>query len=128
MTSTAPETPPHRVRPFADTLRDLRHGEVLDQAARDLQALVEAVGEIGKKGKLTLTIEVEPMKGDSDALSVTAQLKLACPPKPASAAVFFADKDHNLVRDNPRQHPIPGLLREVGQAPVTPDNVRTVNQ
>lgn len=110
--TAAPDIPtPGRVRPFADTLRDLRHGEVLDQAARDIQTLVESVGDVGKKGKLTLTIEVEPMKGDSSALSVTAQLKLACPPKPATAAVFFADKDHNLVRDDPRQDAIPGLRR-----------------
>lgn len=100
-----------QVRPFATVLQDLRRGEVLDAAARDLQTLVAAVTKIGKKGKLVLEVTVEPMKGDTDALSVTASVKTTLPPQPAIAAVFFADNANNLVRDDPRQASLPGLRR-----------------
>lgn len=44
---TADQTP-SQVRPFASVLQDLRHGAVLDQASRELQQLVAAVGDHGK--------------------------------------------------------------------------------
>lgn len=51
---TTHDSEPGRVRPFADILRDIRAGQVSDEAATAMQQLVAAVREHGKKGTLTL--------------------------------------------------------------------------
>jgi hypothetical protein len=100
---------PARVRPFAAILNDIRGGDVADQAAELMQELVAAVREHGKKGELVLKIAVEPMKGNPDALSVSGDVT-SKPPRPTPvAAIFFADTDGNLLRDDPRQIALPGL-------------------
>jgi hypothetical protein len=105
------DSPPSQVRPLAAVLQDLKHGAVLDQASTELQQLVAAVTDTRKKGKLVVEITVEPMKNDDVALTVTAGVKVTRPPAPANSAIFFADDDHNLVRDDPRQAALPGLRR-----------------
>ncbi|GII84566.1 hypothetical protein Ssi03_25560 [Sphaerisporangium siamense] len=105
---TTETTEPGQVRPFAAVLGELRHGAVLDQASVDLQALVAKVVDTGKKGKLVLTVEVGPMKGNPDALLVNADVKTTAPVV-TNEAVFFPDRNGNLQRDDPRQAAIPGL-------------------
>ncbi len=111
MTTAPTEDAPARVRPFADILRDLKRGEVIDEAALLLQDLVRAVQTNGKKGTFTLKVDISPMKGDSNALVVAAQASINPPKGSPAEAVFFADDDHNLVRDDPRQVALPGLRR-----------------
>ncbi|GGS88273.1 hypothetical protein ACFFV7_51110 [Nonomuraea spiralis] len=120
---TTTETEPGRVRPFADVLRDIQGGEVADEAAMLMQQLVAAVQTHGKKGSMTLAIEVQPMKGNTSALMVSAQASIKPPKGEPTAAVFFFDGDNNLVRDDPRQLALPGVLREVGRA-VNHDNIK----
>lgn len=115
---------PGQVRPFAAVLQDLKRGEVLEVAATELQALVKAVITNGKKGSFTLKVDVAPMKGDSRALVVSAQVKTTPPAGQAAEAVFFADHDSNLVREDPDQLALPGL-RTVHSA-VNPDNVKEI--
>lgn len=100
-----------QVRPFADILRDIRGGQVSDQAAVSIQELVAAVREHGKKGTLTLQITVEPMKNNEAALAVSGEVTLKAPKAAPKAAIFFADNDGNLLRDDPRQIALPGLRR-----------------
>ncbi|MFC3980201.1 hypothetical protein [Streptosporangium jomthongense] len=102
-------TTPEQVRPFADVLRDIRNGQVSDEAAAAMQQLVAAVREHGKKGTVTLTLTVEPMKGNEAALMVVGEVTVKAPKAPPRAAVFFADTAGNLLRDDPRQAAIPGL-------------------
>ncbi|WP_326637326.1 hypothetical protein OG884_26675 [Streptosporangium sp. NBC_01755] len=102
---------PGQVRPFATVLQDLRKGAVLEEAAAELQQLVASVLETGKKGKLTLVVAIEPMKGNETALTVAADVTTTRPKSPPKAAVFFADSEFNLVRDDPRQIALPGLRR-----------------
>ena len=92
-----------RVRPFADVLRDLGRGQVIDEAAVMLQDIVNAVRERGKKGRLTLTVEVAPMKGDAAALVVSAQATAKAPASEPTSAIFYADQPGNLLREDPRQ-------------------------
>lgn len=98
---------PKQIRPFADILRDLGRGAVVDDAAIQLQALVTAVQTHGKKGSLTLKVEVAPMKGDLAAMFVAARVDMRPPSGEPVAAVFFADDDGNLVRDDPKQMKLP---------------------
>ena len=106
-TDTDVDDQPARVRPFADILRDLGHGQVTDEAAIQLQDLVAAVATHRKKGVFTLTLEIAPMKGKSDALVVSARAIAKPPAGEPVSAVFFTDDDHNLVRDDPNQPKLP---------------------
>lgn len=105
------ETGEIQIRPFADVLRDLGRAVVIDEAARQLQQLTTNVAETGKKGRLVLTVEVAPMKGNDAAVIVHAKTDLKLPSSEPIAGVFFPDEHGNLRRDDPRQIAIP--LREV---------------
>lgn len=66
-------------RSFADTLRDIRGGEVIDQLDEQLQELVRAVQSTQAGGQITLTMIVAPMKGSSEAVIVKDAIKLKKP-------------------------------------------------
>lgn len=114
MTTSPPvdeDTGEIQVRPFADILRDLGRGAVIDEAAVMLQDLVRAVRDYGKKGTFNLKVEVQPMKGENEALIVSAAATAKPPAGEATSAVFFADGHGNLLREDPRQPQLP--LREL---------------
>ncbi|TDD68588.1 hypothetical protein [Actinomadura rubrisoli] len=110
-----------RVRPFADVLADLGREKVVDEAGVQLQQLVNTVAESGRKGRLVLTVEVAPMKGNSAALMVHAKSDLKLPAAEPVGAVFFYDDDGNLLRDDPRQ--LKFNLRELN-APSDPKDLK----
>lgn len=110
MTDTTEEAA-GRVRPFADILRDLNHGQLVDEAAVLMQELVNAVRSQGKKGSFVLKIDVAPMKGNQRALLISASATSKPPSSEPVAAAFFSDDDGNLLRDDPRQIALP--LRQV---------------
>lgn len=104
MTDTAED---RQVRPFSDLVRELRRGLTHDELSEQLADLVDAVEETRKKGKLVLTIAVEPLP-KSDALVVKDSIKTTLPTPERDITVMFAD-DGRLTRDNPRQPAIPGI-------------------
>ena len=91
------------IRPFSDFLRDQNRGRTHDELSDGLNDLVAKVKDTGKKGTLTLTVSVEPMKGNEDALLVHDEIKLKLPEHDRGSSIFFADDDHNLRRDDPNQ-------------------------
>lgn len=95
------------IRPFSAVLQDLNGGQLADKLAVQVQELVAAVRDRGKKGTLTLRLEVAPRKGNIDALNVTARADLKLPEGEPMEAVFFADSSGNLLRDDPRQTALP---------------------
>lgn len=101
------------VRPFADVLRDLGRGQAIDDAAVALNDLVLSVLATGKKGRIDLHVMVEPFKG-SDTLLVSARVDSRLPTPDPVAAVFYADGDGNLLRNDPRQPELP--LRDIARA------------
>jgi len=111
---TTPATQPEgTVRPFADVLRDLHKGAVADDAAVQLAALVQAVQAHGKYGTFTLTIKVEPFKGNDRQVMMSARATAKPPKGDPVGAVFFTDDAGNLHRNDPAQMTLP--LREVAQ-------------
>lgn len=98
-----------QVRPFAAVLQDINNGQVADQLATDMQTLVNAVREHGRKGSMTLKVEVQPRKGNTYALNVTARVDTKLPAPEPVESVFFTDAEGNLHRDDPRQLALPGL-------------------
>ena len=87
-------------RPFYDFLREQRSGVLHDQLSDGLQDLVAACVELGRPGKLILTLTVQP---SGDVIMVLDEIT-AKPPKVINRpSVFFATPDNNLQRTDPRQ-------------------------
>lgn len=126
MTTDQPTEDTGQVRPFAAVLQDIEHGTLADQLAIDVQQLVKAVRDLGRKGTLTLKVEVAPRKG-GNALNVTARRDLKLPQEEPVESVFFTDKSGNLLRDDPRQMALP--LRQVERpAPAADTELRRAGQ
>lgn len=96
-------------RPIFDTLRDLRAGQLLTDMQDQLQQLVTAVGDTGKAGKLTLTLEVKPFERAEGAMVIRDTLKLGLPKIESKGTVMFATPNGALQRNNPRQDDLPGI-------------------
>lgn len=78
-------------RDFLATLLAISKGEVVDRATDQLAHLAEEVGHWAGKGKLVLTITVEPLDketfGGTGDVAVTGTVKIT-PPVPAHASAF----------------------------------------
>lgn len=114
------------VRPFTDFLRDQRGGETLEELSDKLNELVAAVQSTGKKGKLVLTVEVEPVKGTGGQVVVSDDVVCKKPELTRGATIFFATPENNLSRRDPRQADLPGL-RTVEAAMPEPTEIEGVS-
>lgn len=103
------------IEPFLAALNKAIRPEVLDRAGGALAEVVAAVKREGKKGKLTLAIELSPMKNVPDAVEVTARVKATAPEPPARATPMWPDDDGRLHRNDPRQQALPFGVRPVNQ-------------
>jgi hypothetical protein len=110
---TLPDPDDMLVRPFADWLREQSGGKTHDELSEALWDLVARVRDTGKKGTVTLTVTVAPMKGDKDVLIVSDEIKLRFPEHDRKASLFYPDANGNLTRSDPNQLAFEGL-REVG--------------
>lgn len=98
------------VRPFAAVLAEIGGGKLHARLSAQLAGLTAAVAETGKKGQVTITIKVEPLKkADANTLVVTGSSNAKVPEgdDASPTSVFFATDGGNLVRDNPRQQMLP---------------------
>jgi len=95
--------------PFLVALGKALRPEVLARAGDELGAVIAAVKEQGKKGRLTLTVELSPMKNVPDAVEVTAKVKAAPPEPPARAKAMWPTESGRLAESDPRQAQLPGL-------------------
>jgi len=91
------------IRPFADFLREQAKGTTHDELSAGLHDLVQRVRDTGKKGSVTLVVSVELMKGSDKAVLVSPPIKLKLPEHDRDTSLFFADRDGNLVRNDPDQ-------------------------
>lgn len=105
-----PNLDDEQVRPFAAVLAELHGGKVHARLTEQLAALTAAVTATGKKGVLTLQLEVKPLKaGQPEVLQVVAKSVCKAPEgeDAAPTTVFYADETGNLTRDDPRQPQLP---------------------
>lgn len=104
------ETPVEKeTRPFADFLNDHNRGAEHRKAGEALQRLAGAVAATGKKGSVTVKVDVEPMKGTEGTMVTTVTVTEKLPVEPAKSAVFYTDANDNLIRTDPRQLAFEGL-------------------
>ena len=106
-----------QIRPFADVLLELNHGDTHDELSIGLNELVQAVGLYGKPGSLTFTVKVRSAgRAGSGTVMITDEVKLKMPEGDREDSVFFVDRQGNLTRHPPGQERLP--LREVPGAVV----------
>lgn len=99
-----------QLRPFAATLQEIGNGKFAARLADQLAALNRSVTATGKKGSITIKIEVEHMKkADANTLVVTGASTAKIPEGDDATprSVMFADPSGNLSRDDPRQQQLP---------------------
>lgn len=105
------------IRPAVDTLREIRRGEMLDELAEHLAALVLACDRTGKPGALTVTLKLKP--GRSGQVEIDDDIAVKAPKLSKGTTLMFGTPEGNLQREDPRQQQLPGL-RQVSGAPAEP--------
>jgi hypothetical protein len=117
---TTPNDDAPRIRPFADFLREHGRGRTHDELGEALHTLIARVKDTGKKGSVTLTVVVEPMKKDDRMVVVGDKIAIKLPEHDRPAGVWFVGLDGNLQRDDPDQlsfeslHEVPPPTGEAG--------------
>lgn len=113
-----PDEDEARVRPFSDFLREHAKGRTHDDLSKAMQDLIGAVKDTEKPGSITLKINVRPLKSNHEVLEVSDQIVVKKPQHDRKTSLFYADRDNNLVRDNPDQFEFEGM-RDVSAAPAS---------
>ena len=75
-------------------------GGVVETADEVLREVVSAVLKTGKKGKVSITMNVAP-NGDK-GLEVSCDVSATAPRMSFGKSFFFGDEDNNLTRESPR--------------------------
>lgn len=122
MTSTN-TTNQQEPRDFAAFLVEQSQGRTHAELSAGLRDLVARVIDTGKKGSITLTVTVAPMKDASAPLVVSDQIKLNLPEHDRKASIFWLDQSGNLCRSDPNQRSIFDVIT----IPRTDDEPITVN-
>jgi hypothetical protein len=94
------------IRPFFDTARDIRHGQMLEDCAEELARVVAAVEETGKAAKLVIEITVKPASRGQGAVVVSDKVRAKLPELPVGETILFTTPEGNLVANDPRQKPL----------------------
>lgn len=99
------------VTPFTQTLNFLERGCLNAELTEELAELVKAVRETGRKGTVTLKINVALMKGSEDTVNISADVNTSKPRSDRAQTIMFSTYDGDLLRDDPHQASLD--LREV---------------
>lgn len=86
---------------FFQILGDVRAGELNEELTAKLTQLVNAVRNTGKKGRLTLTIDLIPTKGL--AIEIEDDVKMKLPEMAKASTLMFPTVEGNLQLQNPMQ-------------------------
>ena len=93
---------PGHIIPFGNVLAALQGGTTHTELSRELHNLTAIVLELGKKGTLTLTLNVVPSK-EYGRVELHDKVTVKEPERDRYASIFFVDDDGNLTRTDPRQ-------------------------
>ena len=94
---------PKTTKPILNTLREIRQGKLLNEAADELAILVRAIKDTKKGGSLIITIKVEPLKGDTERVLISGKATTKLPVKEKKSEFMYTTDDDNLSANNPRQ-------------------------
>jgi hypothetical protein len=91
------------VRPITDVLRDIRKGRVVEAASDKLAEIVRGVLDTNKAGEITIKLAVKPQGKGDNAVIVSAKITAKVPQADLPDALFFADLEGDLLREDPTQ-------------------------
>lgn len=91
-----------KVPGLTQVVNQINRGALADEAAALLADLVQEVTHVGKKGTLTLKIEVAPFTGGGETVQISGKVTVTPPAHDPHAGVFFFDDDGALSRNDPR--------------------------
>lgn len=91
------------IRPFTATLQELDRGKLVTSASEAFHELIAACMDTGKAGSLTLVVKLEPNALYDDRFEVIGTVTTKLPQPQVRKSIMFADKDGNLVRNDPTQ-------------------------
>lgn len=102
---------------FQLAIAEMEMGSLLPRLSEDLNALVKAVRAEGRKGKLTLELEIKP-SGANGQVKITSDVKVKAPQPEKGESIFFSTEHGQLMRQDPRQRELPfGKKDEDADAP-----------
>ena len=102
-------------------------GKSHDELSEGLWDLVQRVRDTGKKGTIQFTVSVSTMKGDTDVLVISDEIKLRLPEHDRKASLFYTDKTGNLTRSDPQQLAFESLREVPAEAEAASRNLpRTI--
>ena len=90
-------------RDFASILLDLARGRTVGELSTELHGLIRKCQDTGKKGILTLTLELIPVPGDTKQLVMRDQIKVKAPEHDRAPTNFYLDKNGRPQKDDPEQ-------------------------
>ena len=93
---------------FIEVLISMRSGRVAMECSEKLAAVVQAVRKTGKKGRLSLVIDINPSRISNDdgqvkEVEVTHKVVTVEPENSAGTTIFYATKEGALTREDPDQ-------------------------
>lgn len=97
------------MKTFVQTIGEFAEGRTNEELTSALSALVLAVGQTGKKGSLTLKLNIEP--NAEGLVRLTDEITVKIPQAARGASIFYVTEEGSLVKNNPRQKELP--LRQV---------------
>lgn len=89
------------IRPFTETLNNVRYGELNEELTAQWNALVNKVRDTGKTGSMTLKLKLLPGKGM--AMEIDDDLKVDMPKPSKGTTLLFPTVEGNLQRADPNQ-------------------------
>jgi len=91
-------------KPITNVLGEIRGGVFANEVSQQLSDLVERIQESGKKGKISITLELIPSGSQNRIITVKPACVLKMPAKPEveEPTVFFAQRG-DLLRQDPNQ-------------------------
>lgn len=90
---------------FATFLATVRP-KTAQELGEEVQRLVGKIRDTGKKGSLTLTLTIQPMQGDVDALIVNDEIRVKAPEHDRKGSLAYPDAHNNLGRTDPSAMPL----------------------
>lgn len=124
---------PSNTTPLSQQIAYLAKGTVDEDGTDQLAELIKMVRLTGRKGTLTLTLEVSMLdKSSEDAMRIVGDVKTKAPKMEKPTTIMFSTGDGDLLRDDPEQmkmdlrqvgHTQPETARRISSEPKTPKQV-----
>lgn len=88
---------------MTDVLSEINAGKLNAMGGAKLSEIAAGCKATGKKGKLTLELELTPRGSDGKQVDISFKIKAVVPEKNLSPSIWFISGGNELTRDDPDQ-------------------------